>query len=69
MASVAPSSTLLNARLTSEKIALEEKLRAVTRRNRDLEQSNANLADCLEEKDEMLRDLRAIEIRRHPRQL
>lgn len=52
MASTVPSSALLNARLTSENLALEEKLREVTkehrevtRRNRDLEQSNATLVD------------------------
>ena len=58
MASVAPSSALLNARLTSEKLALEERLRDVTSKNRDLEQRNATLADRIVELEKTQRDLR-----------
>jgi transposase len=59
MASVFPSPALLNARLTSEKLALEEKLRGLTRRNRDLEQQNAALADHIAALEETQRELRA----------
>ena len=59
MASVAPSPALQNARLTSEKLALEERLREVTRKNRDLEQRNATLFDRLAEQEETLLELRS----------
>lgn len=59
MASVSPSPTLLNARLTSEKLALEEQLREVTKRYRDLEQRNATLVDRIADQEETLRELRA----------
>lgn len=45
MASSVPSPALLNARLTSEKIQLEEKLRSSDREKRDLQQAVAALTD------------------------
>ena len=66
MASIVPSSALLNTRLTSEKLALEEQLRAIrgeilelSTKNRDLEQRNASLSDEVERKDRALCELRA----------
>jgi transposase len=66
MTSAVPSPALLNVRLTSEKLALEERLRGVskeirevTKRNRALEQQNASLADRVAELEEIQCDLRA----------
>jgi len=59
MPSAVPSSALLNTRLTSEKLALEEKLREVRSKNRDLEQQNAALTDRIAEQEDTLRELQA----------
>ena len=59
MASVAPSPVLLNARLTSEKGALEARLQEATKENRELRQKNAKLVDHVTQLEETQRELAA----------
>ena len=59
MASVVPSPALLNARLTSEKVALEEALRAERDKSRKLEQRNAKLVDQVTSLTSTISDLEA----------
>lgn len=49
MVSVAPSPTLLNAKLTAENVALEARVRTQATEIRDLRQENAELADTVED--------------------
>ena len=58
MVFASPSSALLSARLTSEKVALEARLRESTKENRDLRQKNATLVDHVSQLEETQRELR-----------
>ena len=57
MASVVPSPAVLNARLTSEKIDLETRLRVSNKEVRDLRQKNAKLVDHVSQLEETQREL------------